>query len=244
MTLSKSRQASPPKTPGRASWRDWINTVQQGDCLELMKQMPDGCVDLVVTDPPYGIDYYSNYYVAKNPHDRIVGDDQLLLPYETFVRLLSPMGALFFFYSWKNEPNGIPIKNKIVWEKNNWSAGDLEGDFGNQYENIAFCPMPDFKIHGKRLPNVWHCDRVSPEKLRHPTEKPVPLIAKAIKAGSNPGDLILDPFAGSGTTLVACKQLSRRFIGFEINPKYVDICNQRLRQEVLKLETIRSDEGT
>ena len=212
-------------------------TIYCGDCLEILPLLDK--VDLVVTDPPYGINYLSNRYKVGNPHDRIINDEKFFLPLRRIWNLINKSGALFFFYSWKNDPIDMPadikIRNKIIWVKNNWTAGDLNGDYGNQYENIAFCPQSDFRIHGKRLSNIWHCDKVSPDKLCHPTEKPVGIISPAILSGSDIGNVILDPFLGSGTTAVAAKQLGRKFIGIEISAKYCEMAKQRLAQEQLPL---------
>ena len=76
------------------------------------------------------------------------------------------------------------IKNVIIWVKNNWSAGDLYGDFGNQYECIAFIPKEKFMLKSKRYSNVWHFDRVPSHKLVHPTQKPVSLIRRLILFGN------------------------------------------------------------
>ena len=106
--------------------------------------------------------------------------------------------------------------------------GDLLHEHGRQWEAIAFFPLEDHEFI-KRIPDVIHLRKTG--NNLHPTEKPVDLIKTLI--GSNIGDLILDPFLGSGTTAVAAKQLGRNFIGIEISEKYVKIAKERLRQEVL-----------
>jgi len=217
--------------------REPAGVIYCGDCLEVLPLLEPDSIDLVVTDPPYGLNYFSNCYNGINPHNRIINDDKFFLPLRRIWKLIKETGALFFFYSWKNDPIDIPvdiqIRNKIIWVKNNWTAGDLKGDYGNQYENIAFCPKDKFEIHGKRLSNVWPCDRVPHQKLKHPTEKPCQIIYPAILSGSDNNNLILDPFLGSGTTAVAAKQLGRKFIGIEISEKYCQIAVDRLRQEEL-----------
>jgi len=207
-----------------------LNKIHCGDCLELMKEMPDNSVDCIITDPPYGINYLSNYYKDKNPHKPIENDDTLFLPFDELWRILKPTGCMFVFFSHKVPLINDKIKNVLIWVKNNWTAGDLYGDFGNQYECIAFIPKKEFKLKSKRYSNIWNFDRVPPHKLLHPTQKPIKLLQRIIKASSNQGDLILDPFMGSGTTAVACKQTDRRFIGIEISQEYVDIANKRLKQ--------------
>lgn len=197
------------------------------DCLEILPQIPDKSVDLVLTDPPYGINYYSGRYKNGNPHLPIKNNDDLFLPLLELWRILKETGALFSFNSFKNPIIDDKVKNQIIWVKNNWTAGDLTGNFANQYESIAFIPKAEFKLKGKRFSNVWYFDRVTPEF--HPTQKPVDLITRIIKCGSINNDLILDPFLGSGTTAIACKMLQRKYIGIEINPQYCDITIQRLK---------------
>lgn len=203
------------------------------DCIDGLKMLPDNSVDLVLTDPPYGINYYSNYYKNKNPHKPIINDHILFIPIDELWRVLKSTGCMFIFYSHKNPLIDVRVKNIIIWVKNDWSAGDLYADFGNQYELIAYIPKKDFKLHSKRYSNVWNFDRVTSDKLIHPTQKPESLIRRLIKTATNQNDLVLDCFMGSGTTAVACKQLSRNFIGFEIDSQYCKIANERLSQRVL-----------
>jgi site-specific DNA-methyltransferase (adenine-specific) len=196
---------------------------------EVLPQLNEQSVDCVIADPPYGINYFSNCYVGKNPHSPIENDHELFLPLDQLWRVVRDGGVIFAFYSHKRPLVDPRIKNSIVWVKNNWSAGDLEGDFGNQFEMIAFIPKSGFKLKSKkRYSNVWYHDRVPP-KL-HPTQKPIDLIGRLVVCGSVEGEIILDPFVGSGTTLVAAKRLGRRAIGIEMSEAYCKIAVQRLSQ--------------
>lgn len=111
--------------------------------------------------------------------------------------------------------------------------GDLEHEYGRQWEAIAFYPGPDHAFV-KRPVDVIRVPCVPPSELTHPNEKPVRLLTGL--ASSHYGDTILDPFMGSGTTLVAAKNLGRKAIGIEIELKYVKIAIERLEQEVLPLD--------
>lgn len=206
------------------------NKIYNMDCLEGLKQLEDSSVDCIITDPPYGINYISNRYKNGNPHKEIANDDTLYIPLDELWRILKPTGAMFVFYSYKVPLMDKRVKNRLIWVKNNWTAGDLEGDFGNQYESIAFMPKEQFKLKSKRYSNVWHFNRVSPDKLKHPTQKPVSIIRRLIKAGTKENDVVLDPFMGSGTTAVASQELDRRFIGFELDEGYCEVANNRLNQ--------------
>jgi site-specific DNA-methyltransferase (adenine-specific) len=200
------------------------------DCIEALKQLPEESADCIITDPPYGINYLSNHYKNKNPHKAIINDDTLFVPIDELWRILKPTGCMFIFYSHKVPLIDKRVKNVIIWRKNNWTAGDLEGDFGNRYECIAFMPKDKFKLYStKRYDNIWNFDKVPHDRLRHPTEKPEPLIRQLIECGCPEGGIVLDPFLGSGTTAVACRRLGRNFIGYEIVQEYCDIALKRLK---------------
>ena len=124
--------------------------------------------------------------------------------------------------------SGLTLKTKIVWLKNNWSAGDLRGCFGNQYEEMLFIVKGRHKIRGRRWSNVWRFDRIPASKMLHPTQKPESLLQRAIEASSDSGDLVVDPFAGSGSTGVAARQAGRSFLLGDIDPKMINIARARL----------------
>ena len=207
--------------------------LYNGDCMNVLEYIDDDSVDLILTDPPYGIAYKSNHYKYEwsKRHDAIENDDVLFLPVDELWPKIKVTGSMFAFYSYKNALIDTRKKNSIIWVKNNWTAGDLKGDFGNQYENIAFMPKPEFKLRGPRWSNVWMFDRV--KSAIHPTEKPVELLKRIILSATDEGDLVFDPFAGSGSTLEACKLTGRRCVGVELNESYCEHIISRLRQEVL-----------
>lgn len=117
------------------------------------------------------------------------------------------------------------VKNTIIWVKNNWTAGDLKGNLGNQYECIIFGTRGKFSLHGHRFSNVWEFDRVPP--THHPTMKPIALVGRGIEIATKEGDTVLDPFLGSGTTLRAALETKRNCFGFEIDRKYEKIIKTR-----------------
>jgi site-specific DNA-methyltransferase (adenine-specific) len=181
--------------------------------------------DLLITDPPYGMEFNSNYRIIR--HDSIVGDHvfadvQLLIEWAK--------RASYIFCRWDNiSRHDLPIpRSLLAWIKNNWSMGDLQHEHGRQWEAIAFFPGPEHEFI-KRIPDALFDDRTGNDF--HPTQKPVNLIKKLIEC--NVGDVIFDPFMGSGTTLRAAKDLGRRAIGIEIEEKYCEIAAKRLAQKVL-----------
>ena len=204
-----------------------LNKIYQGDCLEIMRQWPDKCVDLVLTDPPYGMNYISNHYKYGNPHEAIANDD--VFPLEALKEMFRiARGGVFCFMRWDNL-SGVPKpKSFIVWAKNNWTAGDLEHEYGRQWEGCAFWPQEEHKFIN-RPPDIIDCRRIPSGDLQHPTEKPVHLLEAIIR--DNEGAVILDPFCGSGSTLVAAYRCQREAIGIELEPKYIAITQQRIDAE-------------
>lgn len=202
-----------------------INKVHCGDSFELIKTMKDKSVDITITDPPYGINFQSNH--RKEKHKVIEGDDKFPVEFlEDIFRVTKK--AVYVFCRWDNLKDLPKPKSVIVWVKNNWSMGDLQHEHGRQWEAICFYPMEEHEFE-KRIPDVIHANRTG--NNLHPTEKPVELIRELIKC--NKGNLVFDPFMGSGTTVVACNQLNKEYIGIELDKDYCKIANSRLAQKTL-----------
>ena len=200
-------------------------TIYHGDCREILPQLPK--VDLVLTGPPYGINFQSNYRIEKYSH---IAND-LFLPVDLIEQaILKATRAAYIFCRWDNLSLMPSPKSVLVWVKNNWSMGDLEHEHGRQWEAICFYAKEKHSFI-KRIPDVVYSDRTG--NNLHPTEKPVELLGKLISA--NEGSLILDPFIGSGTTLRAAKNLGRKAIGIEIEEKYCEIAAKRMAQTVMEL---------
>lgn len=202
-----------------------LNKIYQGDCLEVMKQIPDKSIDLIITDPPYGMNFQSNH--RKQKHKKIIGDDKFPIEIiEEFKRIAK--NGIYIFCRWDNLYQLPKPKSVIAWVKNNWSMGDLKHEHGRQWEAIAFYNLENHQFI-KRISDVIHANRTG-NKL-HPTQKPVELLEEIIKC--NVGDVILDPFAGSGTTGVACKNLNRNFILIEQDENYCKIASERTGAEII-----------
>lgn len=217
-----------------------INNIIQGDCLVVMEGINDNSIDLILTDPPYGMNYQSFHRADK--FDKIYNDNQIDW-FSKFIkesyRVLKDNTHIYIFcndyaisqFRALMEGAGFKIKRTLVWVKNNHTAGDLEGDYANKTEFIIFAHKGRRKLNGGRDTNVLFFDRVA--ELKHPAEKPVKLCKYLIEKSTERGDIVLDPFAGSGTTARASKDLGRAYIGVELIPRYVKIANERLGQEVL-----------
>ena len=213
-------------------------TLKQGDCLELLKHLPDGSVDFILTDPPYGMDYKSNWSKDKKKHFKKLKNDRR--PFIWFLhdayRVLKDDTALVCFSDWRNvgtfkmalEAAGFTIKNQIIWDRQHHGMGDLTGSFAPTYDIAIFAVKGRFKLKGKREKDVLSFKRLGGHEIDHPTMKPVELLKTLMLTLSSENETVLDPFMGSGSTGVACKNLNRDFIGFELDEKYFSIAEERI----------------
>lgn len=209
-----------------------------GDCLEIMKTIPDGSIDAIITDPPYGMSFQSNRRKVKDKFEKIKNDNNLDW-LEDFIfecnRVLKDNTAVYIFCSWhyidkfKIEfEKHFNLKNIIVWNKNNHGSGDLKGAYAPKHEFILYGHKGRSIFREKRLPDVMDFPKINTNKLLHPTEKNIDMLELFIKNNSDENNTILDPFMGSGTTGVACKNLNRNFIGIELDEGYFNISKERI----------------
>jgi len=216
-----------------------MKKVILGDCLEVMKDIPDKSIDCIITDPPYGMNYRSSWRTATEKFKKIENDTNIDW-FPEFIkecyRVLKDNSHIYIFCNdyaiseFRNftEKAGFKNKRTLVWVKNNHTSGDLLGDYANKTEFINYAQKGRRLLNGGRNTNVLEFSRVS--KLQHPTQKPIDLNEFLIKKSTNENEIILDPFAGSGTTGVACKNLNRNFILIEKEQEYIDIINKRLAE--------------
>ena len=213
--------------------------LYQGDCLEVMSGIKDKSVDLIVTDPPYLMDYQSNRRKKEDRFDKIKNDKgnyMLIQDYlEECHRIMKDNTAIYCFCSWhnidffKNEfEKYFKLKNILVWNKNNHGTGDLKGSYAPKHEFILFGHKGRTLLRGKRIADVIDCPKISSNKLTHPTEKPQDLLEIFIKQSSDEGSIIFDGFMGTGSCGIAAKKLNRNFIGIELDEKYFNIAKDRL----------------
>jgi len=208
---------------------DFVNKIVCGDSLELIKEIPSESIDAIITDPPYGLN-------TKGIHN----DADLSVFYKSLPglhRVLKKDGWFITFFSTKFLPK--------LFENN---------PFTYFWQIVLYCPEGSVRspigitkymscfIFKKGTPKIIQRNKdilkdtpgklIEPDEgfINHPTPKPKHFIKKLMRMFTREEDLILDPFIGSGSTAVACKQLKRHFIGFEINPKYVKLANNRLKK--------------
>jgi len=125
-----------------------------------------------------------------------------------------------FLYAVKEA--GFVVKSQIVWDKVMHGMGDLKGEFAPQHELMIYATKDRYEFKGNRPKTIYKQKRVDAEKLIHPNEKPVELIRKIILDITSPGELIFDPFSGSGSTMMACQKEGRSFKGTELMKEYFD----------------------
>lgn len=232
-----------------------INRIYNENCLEGMKSILDGSVDLIVTDPPYLMNYKTGRRKDKTHrfNDVILNDDneQLITDYvKECYRILKEDSAMYLFCSshkvdfFKRElEKEFSIKNMIIWVKNNHTAGDLESAFGRKYEIVFLVNKGQRKFNGERLTDIWQFPRVSGDGQLHQNQKPIELIKRCIEKHSNVGDVVFDGFMGSGTTAAAALDTNRNYIGFELDEYYFNVAEKRLNNHTTQTDIFNLLEG-
>ena len=214
-----------------------------GDCLEVMKQIPDGSVDLVVTDPPYlietsgaGIYKQADKQYVKELNGIKDGFSEQVL--DELCRVMRKIN-IYIFCSQKQI---IPLldyfvdRKKCNWNLLTWHKTNPVPACGNKYltdtEYILFFREKGVKINGEYKTKftyyVTPLNTADKKLYGHPTIKPVEILQNLIVNSSNPGDVVLDPFMGSGSTGIACNNTGRNFIGIELDKGYFDTAKARI----------------
>lgn len=219
--------------------------LQLGDCLELTKKMKDESVDMILTDPPYGINYSSNRRVKTEKFKKIENDDSdfRFKVYPELYRVLKNNSVCVIFCSWKNYAEDykelekyFDIKNVLVWYKSQGGMGDLKHTLSTDYELAIVCHKGKCKIRGKRDGSVLRYNKVSVNNMLHPTQKPTDMLSYIIEKFSDKDMIIFDPFMGSGSTGVSVIETGRNFIGMELNKEYFDIADKRIKEKIKEKE--------
>lgn len=223
-------------------------SIIQGDSRLLVRDLAsEHEINCIITDPPYGMNFVSNSAelpAGKRFVEEIEGDDSLegalVLFDEVMIPLVRGLAAdadVYVFTRWQILQHWIEavsalnlnIANVLVWDKGTPGMGDVMGTYGNSYEMIIHAKKGRRPVRERRS-SIISVNRVDNKTHVHPTEKPVDLIEILIRQSTNPGDLVVDPFAGSCSTAVACKNLDRNCICIELKEKYVKAGRERLTQ--------------
>lgn len=231
---------------------EWV-TLYHGDTLDVLRELPTDEIAALVTDPPYSSGNLPESMKQKAAprlrgwtwQDKVMETDQLstlgfiwmmrALLVEARLRLIDG-GSVCIFIDWRNwgnlvgavESAGFRVNNMVVWDKQSIGMGN---GFRNQHELVLYGSVGAPRVVSHSIPNVLGVKREANDL--HQSPKPVSLMCSLLEVVSAPGDVVLDPFAGSASTLVAAKQLGRKAIGIEIEERYCEIAAKRLAQDVL-----------
>lgn len=228
--------------------------IRHQDCLVGVKQIPDKSVDLVVTDPPYEIEDLSLHMieilrVLKPSGSLYIFGDKNMVAEKWFSQVKMPHKELLIWY-YKNSPK---IRGRWRMSMQAVIYGYTDNSVFHEDEaRVDYLPSTK-KLNGRQRPSSGRLKESKPydtskgalprdvlefpallghlakERVGHPDQKPLQMIETIIKASSNPGDMILDMFSGSGTTLVAAKNTNRNAIGFEVEERWQNIIKDRLK---------------
>ena len=230
-----------------------MNEIYHGDCLALIPdKIEDDSIDCIVTDPPYGVNFRSR--MATTPEGKswvkeVANDGDIStaisLFYEVMTQLLPKMKEncdLYVFTRWdivdrwmaavRSIDPSISYKMLLVWDKGSPGMGDIDANWGCGHELILYCKRGRRDVAYRRS-GIIAVERVMPVNAIHPTEKPVPLLERFIEMSTNKGDLVVDPFSGSGSTSVAAQNLGRDSIAFELDDDHHSRSLERLSQDTL-----------
>jgi len=232
------------------------------DCVEGMaERLDDDSVDCVITDPPYGVDWDTNSRdKEKNLPGTVENDggiDEAIELWDGVVnqlrRVLSEDGHLYAFADWRTEHAfrtvlenyGFDVRNVLVWDKGSMGLGGVDTvNYRTQYELCIFATLDSPRMLENRGPDVHQHDRTNSDTQAHPTEKPVGIISRYVNNSTRKGDIVLDPFMGSGTTAVAAIQNDRDYVGFEVDAEnYREVIERRIGEAKRQLEASVNEEA-
>ncbi|MDD3077418.1 MAG: site-specific DNA-methyltransferase [Proteiniphilum sp.] len=239
---------------------NFINNVICGDCISVMRQMPDECIDIVVTSPPYNLKN-STGNGMKDGRGSLWGKSALRdgaytthndnMPYSEYIewqraclsemmRLLKDNGAIFYNHKWRVQNGviqdrreiieGFPVRQIIIWKRKG-GFNFNPGYFLPTYEVIYLIAKPKFKLAPKANAYGDVWEFSQERNNEHPAPFPVDLIKRIIS--STTAKLVLDPFIGSGTTAIAALNLNRNYIGIDVSPEYCESAKNRIMNSEL-----------
>ena len=231
------------------------NRLICGEAIEVMSTLPGASVDLVIADPPYNLGKdYGNNRDLKAWHEYEQFTDAWIAQ---TIRVLKPTGSIYVFmgvrfisklFASLEDTHRLLFNSWITWHYTQGMGRKI--GFSPRHEDILFFTKSrdfTFNLDDVRVPqkyyrqrnnmaganpgDVWqfsHVHYCSAERVEHPTQKPEALMERIIRASSNPGDLVLDPFVGSGTTSRVAAHLGRCWIGIDMNPDYIALARRRI----------------
>lgn len=226
--------------------------IYNEDCLTFTPKLPDASIDLLVTDPPYGVGFWSRravtavgkQWVKKVENDQTL--DGALTLFADVLATVKPKlkvdADVYIFTRWDivgewvdliRSVDWLSYKMLLVWDKGIPGMGDIDANWGCGHELILYCKREARRDVAYRRSGIIAVDKVHPAQAIHPTEKPVPLLEKFVEMSTEPGQVVFDPFSGSGSTSVAADKLRRIGIGCELDEEHYERSLQRLSQGAL-----------
>lgn len=247
---------------------DWRNRIFCEDVLTGIDRIPDGVIDLVIADPPYGLG--KDYGNDSDKLETAAYLDWTTRWIDAVLPKLKPNGSLYIFLTWRHSPEifvmlkqRMTMINEIIWDRRVPSMGGSTRRFSSVHDTVGFFANAKnyyFDLDAIRVPydavtkkarsrsifvgakwlemgynpkDVWSVSRLHREHREredHPTQKPLEIVERMVKASCPPGGIVLDPFMGSGTSAVAAQRCGREFVGFELNADYCARIAQRLQE--------------
>ncbi len=215
-----------------------VNSVVHGDCIEVMRTMSAASIDFVLTDPPYLVSYCDR---AGRSIQNDQNDDWMLPAFREIYRVLKPNRFFICFYGWSRVARfmgawhaaGFRVVGHMVFVKRYASASRF---LRYQHEQAYLMAKGSPEFPANAIGDVIEM-KYSGNKF-HPTQKPVSALVPLIKSFSNEGDLVLDPFCGSGSTLVAAQVMGRTYLGIELDETYFSIARDRMQRRAARKQPI------
>ncbi|MDP3785498.1 MAG: site-specific DNA-methyltransferase [Undibacterium sp.] len=252
----------------------YLNQIFNEDAITGLQRIPDGSIDLILTDPPYGLGKdYGNESDKQEAQAYLAWTERWI---EAVLPKLKPTGSLYIFLTWRYSPEifvmlkqRMTMINEIIWDRRVPSMGGSVRSFTSVHDTIGLFVKNKsyyFDLDAVRIPydaetkkarsrsifvgakwlelgynpkDLWSVSRIhkeNPERVDHPTQKPLEIIERMVKASCPPDGVVLDPFMGSGTTALAALRCGRQFVGFELNPDYCAIIQERLASSEAELQ--------
>ncbi len=256
----------------------FLNQIFNEDAITGLQRIPDGSIDLILTDPPYGLGKdYGNDSDKQEAAEYLAWTERWI---DAALPKLKPTGSLYIFLTWRYSPEifvmlkqRMTMINEIIWDRRVPSMGGSTRSFTSVHDTIGLFVKSKnyyFDLDSVRIPydaetkkarsrsifvgakwlelgynpkDLWSVSRLhkeDPERVEHPTQKPLEIIERMVMASCPADGVVLDPFMGSGTTAVAARRCGRQFVGFELNPGYCAIIAARLQSAEAEQQVLRN----
>jgi site-specific DNA-methyltransferase (adenine-specific) len=256
----------------------FLNQIFNEDAISGLQRIPDGSIDLILTDPPYGLGKdYGNNSDKQEAAEYLAWTERWI---DAVLPKLKPAGSLYIFLTWRYSPEifvmlkqRMTMINEIIWDRRVPSMGGSTRSFTSVHDTIGLFVNSKnyyFDLDSVRIPydaetkkarsrsifvgakwlelgynpkDLWSVSRIhkeNPERVDHPTQKPLEIIERMVMASCPENGVILDPFMGSGTTAIAARRCGRQFVGFELNPDYCAIIEARLQSAEAELQVLNN----